>query len=96
MATTFCTNHIRMFGVNLTRMLRRDPIHTDCTEKVFAHGSMLLCFIAGVLLAALLCRWLGTYTIWVTLLPLIILFLDLLHADLTTEHDKLEITPHGH
>lgn len=96
MATTFCTNHIRMFGVNLTRVLRRDPIHTDAKEKVFAHGSMLLCFLAGVLGAGLLCRWLGTYTIWVALLPLTVLFVDLLHADLTTERDKLEITPHGH
>ena len=96
MATTFCTNHIRMFGVNLTRMLRRDPVHTDCTEKVFAHGAMLLCFLAGVLGAALLCRWFKTYTIWFTLIPLAVLFVDLLHADLTTERDKLEITPHGH
>lgn len=96
MATTFCTNHIRMFGVNLTRMIRKDPIHTDCTEKVFAHGCMLLCFIVGVLGGGLLCRWLSTYAIWVLLVPLGILFVDLLHADLTVERDKLEVTPHGH
>lgn len=96
MATTFCTNHIRMFGVNLTRVLRKDPVHTDAREKVFAHGTMLLCFLAGVLVSALLCRWLSTYAIWVTLIPLAVLFADLLHADLTTERDKLEITPHGH
>lgn len=96
MATTFCTNHIRMFGVNLTRVLRRDAVHTDAKEKVFAHGSMLLCFLAGVLVSGLLCRWLGTYAIWAALIPLAVLFVDLLHADLTTERDKLEITPHGH
>lgn len=96
MATTFCTNHIRMFGVNLTRMLRRDPIHTDCGEKTKAHGGMLLYFLLGVLAAALLCRWLDTYAIWCALIPLLVLFVDLLHADLTTERDKLEITPHGH
>lgn len=96
MATTFCTNHIRMFGSNLTRMLRRDPNHPDASEKTLAHGLMLLCFLLGVLSAALLCRVLDTYAIWGALIPLGILFVDLFHADLTTERDKLEITPHGH
>ena len=96
MATTFCTNHIRMFGANLTRVLRRDRKHPDAGEKTFAHGIMLLAFIVGVLAAALLCRIMGTYTIWLSLVPLSILFGDLLHADLTTEKDKLEVTPHGH
>ena len=96
MATTFCTNHIRMFGSNLTRVLRRDQKHPDAGEKTFAHGIMLLAFIVGVLAAVLLCRWLDTYAIWVALIPLIILFGDLFHADLTTEKDKLEVTPHGH
>lgn len=96
MATTFCTNHIRMFGSNLTRMLRRDPNHPDAPEKTLAHGLMLLCFLLGVLSAALLCRVLDTYAIWGALIPLGILFVDLFHADLTTERDKLEITPHGH
>ena len=96
MATTFCTNHIRMFGSNLTRVLCRDAKHPDAGEKTFAHGIMLLAFIVGVLAAALLCRVMGTYTIWLSLVPLSILFGDLLHADLTTEKDKLEVTPHGH
>lgn len=96
MATTFCTNHIRMFGSNLTRVLRRDQKHPDAGEKTFAHGIMLLAFVVGVLVAVLLCRWLDTYAIWVALIPLVVLFADLFHADLTTEKDKLEITPHGH
>ena len=96
MATTFCTNHIRMFGSNLTRVLRRDRKHPDAGEKTFAHGIMLLAFIVGVLLAVLLCRVLDTYAVWVALIPLGVLFADLLHADLTTEKDKLEVTPHGH
>ena len=57
---------------------------------------MLLSFVVGVLTGTLLCRALGTYAILVALLPLGVLFADLLHADLTTEKDKLEITPHGH
>ena len=96
MATTFCTNHIRMFGANLTRVLRRDKKHPDASEKTFAHGMMLLAFTVGVLTAALLCRVISTYAIWIALIPLGVLFVDLLHADLTTEKDKLEITPHGH
>ena len=96
MATTFCTNHIRMFGANLTRVLRRDRKHPDAGEKTFAHGIMLLAFIVGVLLAVLLCRVLDTCAVWVALIPLGVLFADLLRADLTTEKDKLEVTPHGH
>lgn len=96
MATTFCTNHIRMFGANLTRVLRRDKQHPDAPEKVTAHGMMLLCFMAGVLIAAMLCRVLEQYAIWFALIPLAILFADLLHADLTKERNKLDITPHGH
>jgi len=96
MATTFCTNHIRMFGANLTRVLRRSKHHPDAPEKVFAHGLMLGCFLLGVLVAALLCRWLDVYAIWVALIPLAVLFADLLHADLTTERDLLDVTPHGH
>ena len=96
MATTFCTNHIRMFGANLTRVLRRDRKHPDAGEKTFAHGIMLMAFIVGVLLAVLLCRVLDTYAVWVALIPLGVLFADPLRADLTTEKDKLEVTPHGH
>ena len=96
MATTFCTNHIRMFGSNLTKALRRDRKNPDAGEKAFAHGIMLLAFIVGVLAAALLCRALDTYAIWLALVPLGVLFVDLFHADLTTEKDKLEVTPHGH
>ena len=96
MATTFCTNHIRMFGSNLTKALRRDQKSPDAAEKAFAHGIMLLAFIVGVLAAALLCRVLDTYAIWLALVPLAVLFVDLFHADLTTEKDKLEVTPHGH
>ena len=96
MATTFCTNHIRMFGANLTRVLRGDKQHPDAPEKAAAHGMMLLCFMAGVLIAAMLCHVLGVYAIWAALIPLAILFADLLHADLTKERNKLDLTPHGH
>ena len=96
MATTFCTNHVRMFGANLTRVLRKDQKHPEASANAFAHGMMLLAFIAGALAAALLCRVLDVYAIWAALVPLGILFADLLRVDLTTEKDKLEITPHGH
>lgn len=96
MATTFCTNHIRMFGVNLTRVLRKDSDCEKAVEKVLAHGSMLLCFVLGVLAAAIGCRVLDYRAIWLVLIPLVILFVDLFRADLTTERDKLGITPRGH
>lgn len=92
MATTFCTAHLRQFGAGLTAWIRRG----ERPKAVANHGLMLLCFMAGVLSAALLCRVLSVRAVWCALIPLGILFWDLLRADLTTEKDKLEITPHGH
>jgi hypothetical protein len=34
--------------------------------------------------------------LWFTLIPLFIVLVDLLHADITTEKEKLDVIPHGH
>lgn len=92
MATTFCTVHLRQFGAGLTAWIRRGKRPSAVTDN----GLMLLCFVAGVLSAALTCRVFDVKAIWCALIPLGILFAGLLRADLTTEKDKLEMTPHGH
>lgn len=96
MATTFCTNHLRMFGSSLARALFHGRKYPDAAGKALAHGIMIACFVLGALISALLCRFCGGYTILFTLIPLIILFADLLHADLTKEKEKLDIAPKGH
>ena len=92
MATTFCTAHLRQFGAGLTAWIRRG----ERPGAVADNGLMLACFVTGVLCATLLGRVLGVKAIWCAVIPLGLLFWDLLRADLITEKDKLEITPHGH
>lgn len=95
-ATTFCTNHTRMFGSNLIRILFRRKEYPDAMEKVKSHGVMLLCFVLGAVVSAFLCNIFNVRAIWFAVLPLVILFADLLKADLTTEKDKLMVAPRGH
>lgn len=95
-ATTFCTNHTRMLGSNLVRIIFRSGEYPDAFEKVKSHGVMLLCFLLGTVGSAFLCLHFSVHTIWFALIPLGILFADLLKADLTTEKDKLTTTPGGH
>lgn len=95
-ATTFCTNHTRMLGSNLIRILFRREKHPDAMEKVKSHGVMLLCFVLGAVASAFLCVVFDVRAIWFAIIPLIILFVDLLKVDLTTEKDKLTVAPRGH
>lgn len=95
-ATTFCTNHTRMFGSNLIRIIFRRKEYADAADKVKSHGVMLLCFALGAVVSAFLCVHFQVYAIWFALIPLAILFIDLLKADLTTEKDKLAVAPRGH
>lgn len=80
MATTFCVNHIRVVGIAASRFLRKKHSHED-VEKGKAHGAMILSFILGAVTAGTLSHFWGVRAIWFTLLPLTILFADLLHAD---------------
>ena len=96
MATTFCTNHLRMFGIALAKTLFRRKKHPEAPGRTLAHGIMIGCFIIGAAVSAVLCGLCGGYTILFALIPLIILFADLLHADLTKEKDMLDIVPKGH
>ena len=96
MATTFCTNHLRMFGSALARAMFRREKHPDAAQKALAHGIMIGSFILGALMSAMLCGLCGGYTVLFTLIPLVILFADLLHADRTKEKGMLNVTPKGH
>lgn len=80
MATTFCVNHIRTVAISASRLLRRKCTHEDLA-KGKAHGTMILSFILGATAAGTLSYFWGVHAIWVTLLPLTILFADLLRAD---------------
>ena len=95
MATTFCTNHIRQTGIYFSKWLK----HRDMPEhktRFLSHISMLLAFLAGGISSTFLGHLLGSKAVWGASLLLLLLFIDLIHADLTTEKDLLDLKPAGH
>lgn len=94
MATTFCTNHIRQVGVWLTKSVKyKDKKYIN---RMLSHILMLFCFCAGAAVSTFLCKRLLGRAIWFALIPLGILFFDLLYADLKTEQGMLYRKPRGH
>jgi uncharacterized membrane protein YoaK (UPF0700 family) len=97
MATVFCTNHIRQVGIALCKVVRhRGDDNRAYIVKASVHFGMLCVFVIGGVCATVLCKVLFGKAIWVTLIPLGIVFADLLYADMVTEKGKLDLIPHGH
>lgn len=94
MATTFCTNHIRQVGVHLYKAIHYHD--KDYFLRFLIHLGMLLTFVGGGIISTILCKRLLGKAIWITLIPLGILFIQLLHADLIKEKDFFQMTPRGH
>ena len=97
-ATTFVTNHIRQVGVGLAMEWRhRHDAEKPHRRKFLTHLGMLLFFAAGATIGTVFCvQFLGR-AIWITLLPLTVVFAVLLHADLTSEKQLVENQkPSGH
>lgn len=57
---------------------------------------MLVFFVLGAVIGTVFCKLMLGRAIWLTLLPLGVVFAALLHADLTTERDMVERKPAGH
>ena len=93
MATTFCTNHIRQVGVALYGTLTGSA---PARERLLAHGGMLLAFVLGGALSTACCGPLLGRTIWLAEIPLGIVLLELLRADLGRERARREQLPHGY
>ena len=96
-ATTFATNHIRQIGVGLAKELRhRHSADKSHRRKLARHCGMLFFFILGAVTGTVFCHLLVGRAIWLTMIPLGIIFLTLLHADRTTEKELVEQNPAGH
>lgn len=95
MATTFCTNHLRQTGVLFVNAIKNRG-DKNSFARMLHHGGMLVVFVIGGISSTILCRCLLGKAIWVTLIPLTILLIDLLHADLKTERTYREQKPRGH
>ena len=97
MATTFATNHIRQIGIGLAKEFRhRHSGNKEHREKLIKHSEMLLFFTMGAVVGTIFCHLLIGRAIWITIIPLGVIFATLLHADLTTEKNMVEKKPSGH
>jgi uncharacterized membrane protein YoaK (UPF0700 family) len=94
MATTFCTNHVRQVGICLVKSVKHK--NKQYATRMLNHILMLCCFVVGGTVSTLLCRLMLGKAIWITLIPLAILLVNFLYADLKTEQGRLSQKPRGH
>lgn len=94
MATTFCTNHLRQVGIALAKVIRKHD-YSGMPRGDF-HALMLLSFVIGGAVLTFSTRILAEKSIWLALIPMLVVFFKLLYADLTIEHEMLERKPSGH
>ncbi len=94
MATTFCTNHLRQVGVNIVKWFSKKDSSAGMRLKM--HFLMLITFIGGAIVSTFLCTKFGGKAIWFAEILLLIVFIDLLRADLVYEKDQIHTVPHGH
>ncbi len=96
-ATTFATNHIRQIGVGLAKEIQhRHTKNKTHRKKLVKHFGMLSFFTLGAVTGTVLCHLYLGKAIWATMIPLGVIFITLLHADLTTERNMVEKKPAGH
>lgn len=80
--TTFCTNNVRLIGVYLAGLFRKDANKKEQRSKLLFYTEMVAYFALGVLIATVACHAMGTYAIWLLLIPLGVLSVSLLQADM--------------
>ncbi len=95
MATTFCTNHVRQVGVGLWCGLKSNGDRTQL-KKSFEHFIMLLFFTLGGVASTVLCNLILGKAIWFSLIPLGVILVNFLYADLKKEKSRMAQKPHGH
>ena len=94
MSTTFCSNHTRQVGIALAKLVRKHDM--AAFRRGLEHLGMILSFCAGGLSLTIACRFFPEKSIWLCLIPLTLILIELVHADLTSEHDLLSQKPSGH
>ena len=94
MATTFCTNQLRQVGIGFAKAVRKGD-REGLRRALFFLG-MLGCFFLGGAASAFAGTLLSAKAIWLNLIPLGVVLVRLVHADLTDEKDQLSRKPAGH
>ena len=95
MATTFCTNHLRQVGVAAAKIIRKKNVPA-AKSKFWIHVVMILSFVLGAFSVSFICNVAKEKSIWIALIPLLIIFFKLAYADLISEKDVLHYKPLGH
>lgn len=95
MATTFVTNHVRQTGSYFVRWLRKREKRTYLVKSL-RHFFMIVMFIVGASVSTIMCHYFHNQAILGALVILIVLFVDLLYADLVKEKNLLNRVPRGH
>lgn len=94
MATTFCTNHVRQIGVWIVKAFSSKEERK--LGRALNHFCMLVAFVSGGVVSTALCRLMMGRAMLFALIPLSIVFADLLYADLKTEKGQMHKKPQGH
>ena len=94
MATTFCTNHVRQVGIALAQIIKDKDY--SAKNRALLHVKMVTGFMGGGLVLTMFCKVMMEKAIWIALIPLGIGLVQLIHADLSTEHHLLDRKPAGH
>lgn len=95
MATTFCTNHLRQVGIAIVKVWKGKDSEIY-RRRLLIHSRMLLFFTLGGVASAALCRFFSGRAVFFALIPLLVLLIDLLYADLKTEKSSFSRKPTGH
>ena len=94
MATTFCTNHVRQVGIAIAKVVRKND--EAAARRGKTHLLMLASFLSGGILVSFASQFLVEKAIWLALVPLSIILISLIYADLTVERDCFDQKPCGH
>lgn len=96
MATTFCTNHIRQVSLSIYNSIKHADERAWHLRKLKIHGLMLSFFVIGGIGATFFSNIFLGKAIWFALIPLGIVLICLLYADLVKEKGRLNQIPRGH
>ena len=94
MATTFCTNHLRQVGIAFAKVVRKHD--AEAKHRGLTHICMITFFFVGGVVLTFSCKFLQEKAIWLALIPLGIILVKLLYADLFKEQGMMSQKPRGH
>ena len=84
MATVFCTNHLRQTGIHIVKWMKRKE-DSASMRRALSHVGMLFMFVVGGIISTVLCKYFLGKAIWGAAILMLVVFVDLMKADLKKE-----------